>query len=158
MAERAEVYGVRETLAALKAAEPKLRLAAMAKMRSAAKPMVDQINAAVPSGPPLSGFDHQGRTGWGKAKKFRAKVGGRARRDRDTWPLVEIRNDSGPVQIFDMANAGQLGSALTSRYGPASRAAWRVSEELAAETERAVLDAIEKASAQVNRELVVRGA
>ena len=158
MTGRPEVYGVRETLAALKAAEPKLRLAAMAKMRSAAKPMVDQINAAVPSGPPLSGFDHNGRTGWGKAKKFRAKTGGRARRDRETWPLVEIRNDSGPVQIFDMAANGTLGANLSSRYGPASRAAWRVAPELVEQTQAAVLDAIEKASADVNRELVVRGA
>jgi hypothetical protein len=155
--ERSEVYGVRETLAALKAAEPKLRLAAMAKMRSAAKPMVDTINAAVPTSPPLSGFDHNGRTGWGKRKKFRAKVGGRARRDRETWPLVEIRNDSGPVQIFDMAANGQLGDALTSRYGPASRAAWRVEADLVEATQRAVLDAIDTASAQVNRDLVMRG-
>lgn len=151
-----QVYGVRETLAELREVEPKLRLAAMSKMRGAARPLVDAINAYVPNNPPLPGFDHKGRTGWPKRKKFRAKVGGRKPRHRDEWPLVVIRNDSAPVAIFDMANSGNLGSALSGRYGGASRAAWRPEDQLVRDTQAAVLAAIEAASRQVNAQLVTR--
>lgn len=155
MANTPQVYGVRETLAALREVEPKLKLAAQSKMRGAAKPLVDAVNAYVPNDPPISGFAHEGRTGWPKRKKFRAKVGGRKSKARDTWPLVVILNDSAPVAIFDMANSGNLGQAL-STYGPASRAAWRPADQLVRDTQAAVLDAIEAASAQINQELVMR--
>jgi hypothetical protein len=154
-----QVYGVRETLEELRQIDGKLRLAAMSKMRGASKPLVDAINAYVPNDAPLSGFEHNGRTGWGNTKKslkFRAKVGGRKAKHRDEWPLVVIRNDSAPVSIFDMAGTGILGAALSGRFGPASRAAWRPEDQLVRDTQAAVLQAIEDASARINQDLVTR--
>jgi hypothetical protein len=152
------VYGVRETLAALREAEPKLKTACLKSMRTAAQPMVDAINAYVPTAPPLSGFGHNGRTGWGKAKPFRAKTGGRYNRSSNTWPLLQIRNDSAPVAIFDMAANGQLGDSLTGRYGSASRAAWRADSEVGRKAQAAILAAVEKASREVNVQLLEKGA
>ncbi len=159
MANTPQVYGVRETLAALREVEPKLKMAAQSKMRGAARPLVDAINAYVPAEAPTRGFDHNGRTGWGNTKKshkFRAKVGGRKAKNRDTWPLVVILNDSAPVSIFDMANSGQLGGVLRWNFGPASRAAWRPEDQLVRDTQAAVLQAIEDASARINQDLVTR--
>ena len=159
MSNTPQVYGVRETLAALREVEPKMKLAAQSKMRSAAKPLVDAVNAYVPTSAPTRGFDHNGRTGWGntsKSHKFRAKVGGRKPKHRDEWPLVSIRNDSAPVVIFDMANSGQLGGVLRWNYGPASRAAWRPEAQLVRDAQAAVLQAIEAESAKVNQQLATR--
>ena len=58
-----EVRGLKEALRDLQKLEPELRKEINKEIRSAVKPLVDNINDRIPGGPPLSGMNHNGRTG-----------------------------------------------------------------------------------------------
>jgi len=153
------VYGVRETLAELRTLDRKAQLAAVREMKSAAQPLANKIASYLPHEPPLSGFDHLGRTGWNRSDVWQVKVkyGGRKRKNKDEWPLVSLRLEAAPTVIFDMAgrkSSNLLASKLSARWGSASRAAWRPAEALFRETAAAIEEAIEKASKEINANLV----
>jgi hypothetical protein len=156
-----QVYGVRETLAALKTVEPELRKQAMKQIRDAARPMKAAIEAKLPTAPPLSHMDNDGRLGWRNAdRRVKIKVGGRKSRGRDEWPLVRLSLVSAPVALFDMAGRKSSNdlSAQLDRFGSASRAAWAVDQQLGREAEKAILEAIKEMNKAVNKDLVTKGA
>lgn len=161
MSNTPQVYGVRETLAALKDIEPALRKEAMKSIRDAARPMKAAIEAKLPTQAPLSHMDNDGRLGWRNAdRRVKIKVGGRKGRGRDEWPLLRLSLVSAPISLFDMAGrktSNPLASQL-NRYGDASRAAWAVDLQLREEAQKAVLEAIKEMSKTVNKDLVTRGA
>jgi hypothetical protein len=155
------VYGVRETLAELRTLDKKAQLACQREMKSAAKPLANKIAAYLPTTAPLSGFDHLGRTGWNDAAIWDVKIkyGGRKRKDANEWPLLSLRLESAQAMIFDMAGrktTNLLGSKLSARFGSASRAAWRPAAELFEETAKAITEALEKATKEMNENLVYK--
>lgn len=156
-----QVYGVRDTLAALKDIEPKLKREAMKSIRDAARPMAAMIETQIPTSAPLRGMDNDGRLGWGRvSRKVTTKVGGRRSHSKDEWPLVSFALKSAPLQLFDMAGRkgrNHLDEMLTPKFGPASRAAWRTEEPFREQTQRAILEAIKEMSKTVNKDLVTRG-
>lgn len=139
------VIGVRATLRELRKTDEKLYWATVNQMKTAAKPLATAIDGNYPSGPPLSGFDHNGRTGWGQRKRTTIKVGGK--RGKAGWPLVRILVGDAPRMIFDMAGRGSLGANLSARFGSRSRAAWRTSDAL----RRKTIDDVEAAVRQESR-------
>lgn len=153
---KAEVYGLRETMAELRKLDKELYKAAMAEMKQAAQPLAMAVHQSFPSEPPLSGFNHNGRTGWSKRKKPAVKYGGRKYKSGKGWPLLRILVNDAPGQISDMANNGNLGEQLTARFGGASRFAYANKEQLMQETAQAVVAAGERAAAQMNRNLAQR--
>lgn len=150
-----QVYGVRETMAELRELDKEIFFAAVREIKKAGQPLATAIDSNIPTEPPLSGMA-RGRAAWKKGKTA-VEYGGRKRRDRDVWPLLRLRIKDGGAVMFDTARNGNLGEQLTRRFGSASRAAWRPERQLQAATERAVLAAIEAASAKVNARLVERG-
>lgn len=142
------VIGVRATLRELRKADEKLYWATVNRMKVAAKPLAEAIDGNYPAGPPLSGFDHNGRTGWRQRKTTTIKVGGR--RNRTGWPLVRIMIADAPRMIFDLAAHGSLGANLSGRYGSASRAAWRTSDALRRKTADDVEEAVRKESRAIS--------
>ena len=152
------VYGVRETLAELRELDKALFFEAVREIKKAAAPMAKELERGLPSEPPLSGMA-RGRLAWRKMK-VTVKYGGRKDRSKDEWPLLKLELKDGAGQLFDMA--GKNGSSpfsdrLSSRFGGPSRAMWRDSERLLAESSEAVLDAIARASEKVNKKLVEKG-
>lgn len=145
------VTGGRETLAHLRAFDKELYWKTVNRMKTAATPLADGVIASFPSGPPMSGFDHNGRTGWNKPKVTKIKVGGR--RNRNGWPLVRIFVADAPRMIFDLAT-GPLGDQLARHgYGDPSRAVWRTAASLRDETTDAVEKVIRDAARETNRKL-----
>ena len=145
------VIGVRATLRELRKTDEKLYWATVNRMKSAAKPLATAIDSNFPTEPPLSGFDHNGRTGWNQKKVTTIKVGGK--RNKGGWPLVRVFIADAPRMIFDLAT-GDLGSQLAKHgYGDPSRAAWRVSRKLLDETTDNVETVIRDASRDANRKL-----
>lgn len=156
------VYGVRETLAELRTLDRKTQLACVREMKAAAQPLANKIASYIPHEAPLSGFDHLGRTGWNRAEvwQVKTKYGGRKRKNKDEWPLISLRLESAPAMIFDMAgrkSSNLLASKLSSRYGSASRAAWRPAEEMLRQTAAAIEEALEDTMKKMNLNLAKKG-
>ena len=120
-----ETKGFAETMRDLGKIEPAMKRAVIKDIRGIVKPVVDIINARIPSVAPLSGMNHNGRTGWGNVKKVAVKVDLRApRRSPGTgtqgakqMSLVRIITKGAPVAIVDMAGkAGGRKSRRESKY------------------------------------------
>ena len=147
-----DVTGVRETLAMLRTVDRALWRQAVADLKAPANAMAAGIRSELPKGPPLSGFDHKGRTGWGGSRPgVRAKMSGSLSARKSRTPLLSVSVTGAAVQIADMAGRGGGGGRLAGalgRYGRASRWVWPA----AVRRQRDVLDGVEKAAAAVQRD------
>lgn len=109
-----EMKGFSETMRDLGKIEPAMKRQVFKDIRGIVKPVVDVINARIPSAPPLSGMDHNGRTGWKNIKKVAVKIDTRAPRrpvgqttqGAKTMSVVRIITKGAPVAIVDMAGKG----------------------------------------------------
>lgn len=170
----AQVKGLGETLRDLGKVEPELRRTLNREIRNVLKPLVTDINARIPSTPPLSGMAHNGRTGWANRKTSIIKIDARRpRRNLNATStatpvnVVRIVTRGAPVAIVDMAGkAGgsssrreqkyqrpNFSSALNSQLGTASRFMWRDIETslgpTIAEMEKVVDDVVRQANRQL---------
>jgi len=75
-----ETKGFAETMRDLGKIQPAMKRQVIKDIRGIVKPVVDVINARIPSQAPLSGMNHNGRTGWSNVKKVAVKVDLRAPR------------------------------------------------------------------------------
>jgi len=66
---RLDTYGLQDALKKMQKINPAIRRTLLKDTKVAAQPLVDLINSRVPTTPPLSGMNHNGRTGWGNVKK-----------------------------------------------------------------------------------------
>lgn len=172
----AQVKGLGETLRDLGKVEPELRRTLNREIRNVLKPLVTDINARIPSTPPLSGMAHNGRTGWANRKTSVIKIDARRpRRNVNATStatpvnVVRIVTRGAPVAIVDMAGkAGgsssrrdvkyqrpNFASALNAQLGTASRFMWRDIETslgpTIAEMEKVVDDVVRQANRQLIR-------
>lgn len=178
---RVEVYNVTTLLKTLGKIDPQLRRATVARMKLAAKPMVEEARRLVPDAAPLDNWGDwttpKGRQiGRYNAKKIRRGIKvsykGPSRRDRDKelFPLLKLVNTDAGGAIFDIAGkaGGQgkgsegaaRGRAMISKIqrsnGPASRVAWRAAERHLDDVTDGVKDAI-KDMEQAIQKRVERG-
>lgn len=101
-----QVQGVKEVQRILKQLDAKAQRQTQAMMRKAASPMTAQAKALTPAVAPLSGWAHQGRTGWRTSEvqsKIKVATGGRAIRKNQTWPLLTLTQGNAAGMIFDWA-------------------------------------------------------
>jgi hypothetical protein len=153
-----QVTGVRETLNELAKLEPKLKFKAISKMKVAARPIVAAMEQNFPEEAPISGMA-RGKFAWKGRPKLVVRYKGNPPKwyssYQNVWNLISIRTPSNNhgAQMFDMSENGRFGKALTERYGHASRAMWRVDDTLKDETQKAILDAVEDYTREVNRRL-----
>lgn len=152
MSTKVTVRGVKATLSTLREFDDDLYWRTVNKMKSAAKPLAAAIDGNFPQSAPLSGFDHNGRTGWRRPKVTEIKVGGKRNKRTGEWPLVRIVIRDAARAIFDMAAAGNLNTAL-SRYGSASRAAWRTSAAIRSTVTDDVLKVVKEQTKRTNIKL-----
>lgn len=161
-----QVQGVKETLKALKQIDPELRKQAVKEMRTAAQPLVTEVRAGMPQ-QPLNGWKEEGELGWRENKvkqTVKLKFGGRKVRGQggNQYPLLRLIIGSPAGAAFDKAgrrNAPRTPQgrsfidALDAKYGQASRRAWPAAEKNLDRIQRGVIDAIDKAAAEVNKEI-----
>ena len=111
-----QVVGVKELLAALKSTDKKLVRQTQAAMRDAGSPLVAQARNMTPT-TPLSGWGHNGRTGWRDSEVqsgLKVSIGGA--RMGTSWPLLKLTQKNPAGMIFDWA-----GRAGMSQRKPRSR-------------------------------------
>ena len=120
-----ETKGFAETMRDLGRIQPAMKRQVVKDIRGIVKPVVDVINARIPAEAPLSGMNHDGRTGWKNVKKVAVKVDLRAPRSspgsgtQGAKPIsiVRIITKGAPVAIVDMAGkGGGLKSRRESKY------------------------------------------
>ena len=170
-----ETKGFAETMRDLGKIEPAMKRAVIKDIRSIVKPVVDVINDRIPSVAPLSGMNHNGRTGWSNVKKVAVKVDLRApRRSPGTgtqgakqMSLVRIITKGAPVAIVDMAGkAGGGKSRRDSKYqrpnfasaldrlASPSRFMWKDIEQSIGLIEHKLQNTVDQAIYAANKELM----
>lgn len=161
-----QVQGVRETLKALKQIDPELRKQAVKEMRTAAQPLVTEVKSQMPD-QPLSGWKEEGELGWRSSKvkqSVKLKFGGKRVRSQggSQYPLLRLVIGSPAGAAFDKAGKANAPrspqgrafiDALESKYGPASRRAWPITLKNMDRINRGVMEAVDKAAAEVNKEI-----
>lgn len=170
---RITVTGARETLREIKTLDIELRRQTWKSMRSASKPMLNAARGLVPASPPMRNWRTveatRGRTrggaGWpawdAPSKGVKVKIGGRARRNDRTWPLLRLTQADAAGAIYDMAGRkssgnGPQGVAFINnlnRIRSASRSIWPAAEQHSDDVQRGVLEALAVAEAHIQRRI-----
>lgn len=163
MATAPRVTGVREAMAALKEVDKKLERDLRKRMGSAAKPLQAAAQAKIPSAAPMSNWT-RGRYAYdgGAARGgVKVKVGGAARKNRWTWPLVTLTQSNAAGIIYDMAGRRSRGRSKSgvqfianlNRFGRASRSMWPAAEQNRKVVDAEILKAIEDTTKTVNAKI-----
>lgn len=164
----AQVVGVKELFSLLRTTDKKLLRLTQAAMKTAASPMVAQARSATPTGEAvLEGWRHKGRTGWRDAEVLSgisASVGGRGV-SRNTWPLLKLTQKNAAGMIYDWAGRTgkgkrkdeyfvkylpKLGATKGSQYSRVLFPSFVVTRR---EVTAALLEALDKVAAEMNREI-----
>lgn len=102
-----QVYGVPEMLKALKDIDPQLRKATVARMKAAAKPMVDEARSLVPEAAPLTEWGNWKGGYDARAIRKGIKVSFKGSRKRvkylEWFPLLKLVNSNAVGSIVDIA-------------------------------------------------------
>jgi hypothetical protein len=103
-----EVYGIRETLAEIRDAEPDLFFAIRAQVKRGGDTLGRRIEGNIPLLGPTRGFrNHRGRTAWKPATTKTVVSGRNARPDQTgATPLLQVTVNGAAVSIADMAGRG----------------------------------------------------
>lgn len=170
---KAQVVGLKETLRDLNKLDKELSKEIRKDIRQTVQPLADAINNSIPGGAPLSGMEHNGRTGWNNRKKVAVKLDTRKPRRYVDRPgrlvtnVVRVTTKDAPTAIVDMAGrAGgsqsrapqarrrpNFASALSSRLGPPSRFMWREADNMVPEIQRQMEPIIKRVEDAMNVEL-----
>lgn len=157
----ADVQGIPDMLRALREIDPELRKEAAREIRNVAKPIAVAAKARIPD-TPLSGWVHNGRTGWSAGMVRRGvstRVKFSAKRTQDTIPLVTLRQKTPAGEIFDMAGRRSSGSRpqgqamirnLNARHGRASRGMWPTVEAFQPQIIAGLRDAVRNMERTIN--------
>jgi len=170
---KAQVVGLKETLRDLNKLDKELSKEIRKDIRKVVQPLADAITASVPSGAPLSGMAHAGRTGWEKRKKVAVKLDTRKPRryvnrpGRTTVNVVRVTTKDAPTAIVDMAGKAGGGKsrreakyqrpnfarALTAQLGEPSRFMWRTAEDQLQNIQDDMKPIIERVEKIMNKDL-----
>ncbi len=164
-----EVYGVPQMLKTLGEIDPALRRATLAKMKLAAKPMVEEAKSLVPDASPLDNWGNW-RGGWDpKAVKKGIKVTykGPTLRNKNVtlFPLLKLVNSNAGGAIVDIAGRKKKGRRSSSATAGenmidkinratdrnASRIAWLAAERHLSDVQQGVNDAIIEMEDAINK-------
>jgi hypothetical protein len=166
---RLDTYGLQDALKKMQKINPAIRRTLLKDTKVAAQPLVDLINSRIPQTPPLSGMNHNGRTGWKNVKKVQISLNTRKPRKgsitagTEQIAVVRVVTKGAPVAITDMAGkAGGTKSRREPKYrrpnfdsalrGTPSRYMWKDVDQMVAETERALMPIIDQFMVDAQRE------
>ena len=170
---KAQVVGLKETLRDLNKLDKELSKEIRKDIRKVVQPLADAITASVPTGAPLSGMAHSGRTGWQNRKKVAVKLDTRkprryvGRPGRTVTNVVRVTTKDAPTAIVDMAGkAGgtqsrapqsrrrpNFSQALTARLGQPSRFMWKTAEDRIDDVQKDMEPIIKRVERIMNKDL-----
>ena len=171
-----QAIGLKEALRDLGKIDPTLRREIGKDIRQIVKPLVDTINGRVPGAAPLSGMNHNGRTGWQRRKAVAIKLDSRKPRNHPNRPfqdivsVVRVSTKDAPTAITDMAGKAGGGQsrataprrrpnfapALSARLGQPSRFMWRDIDGQILEIQNNLKPVIDRIEDEINRDLKVK--
>lgn len=166
------IYGVASTLKKLKELDEGLYTEARKQMYTDIKPLMDQIKRNIPQTAPMSingtymtGFMHNGRTGWGNPVVVQRQIITRKRKGLQPIMRVTVKNQNkgGAISIADMAGKGSNGYTASGKAlirnlaKKPSRYVWPAVEKNQRLIEQSLINTIKKYSAQVNEEMLTIG-
>jgi hypothetical protein len=155
--EKRIVIGAEQMLRDLKKVEPELYKEVRSQIVNELKPLYAKIKSNIPRISPLSGFNHEGRTGWGQPVRVVGKINLRKRPGQTS--LVSIRTQNTAVQIQDMAGRKSNGNTKSGEAmirnlpGAASRYVYPAVERYVPTLNNDIIKIIEKYSSAKNVEL-----
>lgn len=166
------IYGVASTLKKLRELDDGLYREARKQMYSDIKPLMEQIKRNIPdtaplstSGRPMSGFMHNGRTGWGNPVVIQRQIITRKRKGYQPIMRVTVKNQNngGAITIADMAGRKTNGKTPSGKAlirnlsQKPSRYVWPAVEKNKRLIETSLLNTIKKYSADINEEMMMIG-
>jgi hypothetical protein len=137
-----EIVGLKDALKTLNKIDKSLRREITKDYKKIVQPVIDDANALLPTGVPLSGMARNWKTRsgfqmlpWipGRKQKIAAKINTRnikeygGNKSNVGTFLIQWKGATGTM--FDMSMEGSLGRALTARYGSRSRVMWKAYEQ-----------------------------
>jgi hypothetical protein len=133
-----EVVGLKEALKTLNKIDKSLRREITKDYKKIVQPVIDDANALVPTGVPLSGMARNWSTKsgfkmlpWvpGMKQKIAAKINTRNIKEyggnKSNVGTFLIQWQGATGTMFDTSKEGALGRQLTARYGERSRVMWK---------------------------------
>jgi hypothetical protein len=165
-----KVYGIDATIRELKKVEPTAIKDLRKELRVAAEPIATTIRSSLPSQAPIRGMRHKGRTGWNvSAVRTKVKTDFSKKASARGYAIVSIwvggkkgTPGTAALQIADMAGRGRTTKTAKGRAmiralnGAPSRYVWKKAEQQLPGISREILISLEKTSAKVNKNLVVK--
>ena len=160
-----EVVGLKDALKTLNKIDKSLRREITKDYKRIVKPVIDDANALVPNGVPLSGMARNWKTRsgfqmlpWipGMKQKIGAKINTRAVKEYQgnttNVGTFSIQWKGATGTMFDMSMAGSLGRALTARYGSRSRVMWKAYEQRQTDVISEMEQLVKRVMDEANRE------
>jgi hypothetical protein len=151
------LLGAQDVLRELRKVEPNIYKQVRTDIISQLKPLYSIIKMNIPTRSPLSGFNHQGRTGWGKPIKVVGNISLRKRPGKTS--LVSIRTQNTAVQIQDMAGRKSNGNTsageamIQNLPGAASRYVYPAVEKYVPVLNNDIMKIVDHYSKELNIEL-----
>jgi len=160
-----EVVGLKEALKTLNKIDKSLRREITKDYKKIVQPVIDDANALVPTGVPLSGMARNWSTKsgfkmlpWipGFKQKIAAKINTRNIKEyggnKTNVGTFAIQWKGATGTMFDMSMSGALGQALTSRYGDRSRVMWKAYEQRQNDVMSEMEQLVKRVMDEANRE------
>jgi hypothetical protein len=160
-----EVVGLKDALKTLNKIDKSLRREITKDYKRIVKPVIDDANALVPNGVPLSGMSRNWKTRsgfqllpWvpGMKQKIAAKINTRAVKEYQgnttNVGTFSIQWKGATGTMFDMSMAGALGRALSERYGDRSRVMWKAYEQRENDVMSEMEQLVKRVMSEANRE------
>ena len=160
-----EVVGLKEALKTLNKIDKSLRREITKDYKKIVQPVIDDANALVPTGVPLSGMarNWSTRSGFkmlpwvpGMKQKIAAKINTRAIKEYNgnttNVGTFGIQWKGATGTMFDTSMAGSLGRALTARYGSRSRVMWKAYEQRQTDVMSEMEQLVKRVMDEANRE------
>jgi hypothetical protein len=162
-----EIQNVSATLRALKQIDPELRKRVPDEIKSYAQPMLAEIKAGLPTGPPIPGWSKKGRTGYRPSSaRYKVQLQFRGSRPKnspvDSWPVLRVRSRHLAAIIYDTAGRRSRGrteqgramiAKLTKEHGRASRSVWPIVEKHVDDIERGIEESFANYAKIISKEL-----
>lgn len=162
-----QVVGLKEALKELNSFDKVARRQVTKDFKRITQPVVETAKGRLPFGPPLSGMTRnwapRGRAllPWNPTGDIKQVVNTKAvkefRGNKVNLAVFSVKWQDAVASMYDFAENGRLGTALTAKFGTPSRVMWYAMDQQEGRVEQEMLAVIEDVMNQVSKRLVTIG-
>lgn len=158
------VVGLKEALKELNTFDKTARRQVTKDFKRVTQPVIETAKGRLPFGPPLSGMARNwapwGRAllPWNPTGDIKSVVNTKRVKEfkgtKVNLAVFSVKWSDGVAGLYDFAENGRMGQALTAEFGPPSRVMWYAMDQQEGRVEQEVLAIVEEVMAQVNKRLI----